>query len=73
MLLKNSPKKASIQSVLDSAVPIIHTAVNMKKICLLASEDVGFLRDICVDIIARNFYNEFDYRVSYLCEQLGKV
>lgn len=42
------------------------------KIYFPISEDVGFMRDTCVDVVARNLYNKFKYPVSRSCEELGE-
>lgn len=41
-------------------------------VSLFVSENVGFVRDITVDVIARNIYNKLDCKVSSSCEELGK-
>lgn len=58
---------------------IFYETVNRRKILSALNvhfpilDDVGFIRDVYVDIIARNFYNNFEYPVSDLCKQLGKL
>lgn len=43
------------------------------KINIFIIGDVGFLRDICVDTVARNIYNSMEVSVpSESCEKLGK-
>ena len=39
---------------------------------LLNLEDVGFIRDMCVDNIARNLNNELGLQPSSSCVELGK-
>lgn len=36
------------------------------------SDDVGYVRDVCVDIIARNFNNKLKTPAYIYCEELGK-
>lgn len=43
------------------------------KIYFSILEDVGFVRDVCVDKIARNVYNTYKYSNDYLCKELGKL
>lgn len=45
------------------------------KISFPIVEDVGLMRDVCVDIVARNLYNSLnslENPVSKSCEELGE-
>lgn len=44
----------------------------MKIIIFPIIGDVGFLKDVCVDKVARNIYNILGFPVSQSCEELGK-